>query len=72
MTTTELALNDDKVRAEIAKLVAEAAHINALTVKSARETMFYPFVVGATTMAGLLTAGAGIATAAAAIMKWLA
>ncbi len=39
MTHAEQALADDKVRAEIAKLIAETSKINS-------ENRFYPFVVG--------------------------
>ena len=41
VTQQEQALADDKVRAEIAKLVAETSKINA-------ENRFYPLIVGAT------------------------
>lgn len=39
MTNAEQSLADDKVRAEIAKLVAETSKINS-------ENRWYPFVVG--------------------------
>ena len=39
MTVKEQSIHDDKVRAEIAKLIAETAKIN-------RENHWYPFVVG--------------------------
>lgn len=41
MTQQEQALADDKMRAEIAKLMAETAKIN-------RETLFYPMIVAST------------------------
>ena len=39
MTSEEQSLSDDKMRAEIAKLIAETAKING-------ENKFYPLVVG--------------------------
>jgi hypothetical protein len=39
MTSHEQALNDDKMRAEIAKLIAETAKLNS-------ENRWYPLVVG--------------------------
>ncbi|MGB0967618.1 MAG: hypothetical protein ACPGUX_05500 [Halocynthiibacter sp.] len=39
MTTQEQSLSDDKMRAEIAKLLAETSKINS-------ENRWYPFVVG--------------------------
>lgn len=41
MTAQEQALNDDKMRAEIAKLLAETSKIN-------NENRWYPLIVGST------------------------
>lgn len=47
MTTAEQTIADDKMRAEIAKLVAETAKINA-------EARWYPFVATAAIFGGAL------------------
>lgn len=47
MTTVEQNIADDKMRAEIAKLVAETAKINA-------EARWYPFVATAAIFGGAL------------------
>lgn len=57
MTQAEQSLADDKMRAEIANLIAESAKLNAETAKIARERWFYPFTV----MIGALIAGVAIA-----------
>lgn len=53
MTTAEQTLADDKMRAEIAKLMAETAKIS-------RETVWHPIAVGATAAAALIGASAGL------------
>lgn len=50
MTTQEIQLADEKMRAEIAKLIAETSKIN-------RENTYYPLIVGA----GVATALIGVA-----------
>ena len=47
MTTAEQSIADDKMRAEIAKLVAETGKINA-------EARWYPFVASAAIFGGAL------------------
>ncbi len=47
MTAHEQSLADDKMRAEIAKLIAETAKIN-------RENKYYPIIVGASAAAALI------------------
>ena len=54
MTSAEQNIADDKMRAEIAKLIAETAKINA-------EARWYPMVIGTGLAAGLMTAGGTIA-----------
>lgn len=46
MTEKEQRLVDDRMRAEIAKLIAETAKINA-------EARWYPYIVVATVLAGI-------------------
>ena len=53
MTTAEQNIADDKMRAEIAKLIAETSKINA-------EARWYPLAIGTGLAAALLTAGATI------------
>ena len=48
MTEIEQALSDDKVRAELAKLVAETSKINAETSKINKENQWYLLIVGST------------------------
>lgn len=47
MTAQEQQLADDKMRAEIAKLIAETAKIN-------RENLYYPVIVTASATAALI------------------
>ncbi|MDO5648347.1 hypothetical protein [Paracoccus sp. (in: a-proteobacteria)] len=54
MTTQEQSLADDKMRAEIAKLIAETAKIS-------KETVWHPLAVGARAATALIGAGAGLA-----------
>ncbi len=54
MTAAEQNIADDKMRAEIAKLIAETAKINT-------EARWYPLAVGTGLAAALLTAGATFA-----------
>ncbi|KIC38838.1 hypothetical protein RA27_18270 [Ruegeria sp. ANG-R] len=54
MTAAEQTLADDKMRAEIAKLIAESAKINA-------EARWYPIAVGTGFAGVLLTAGVAMA-----------
>ena len=61
MTSAEQALADDKMRAEIAKIIAEMFKINAETAKINAESRWYPAVLGAGFAAGLLTIGATFA-----------
>jgi len=76
MTSQQQALADDRMRAEIAKLIAETAkinngeiakitaemfRINAETAKISAESRWYPAVLGAGFAAGLLTIGATFA-----------
>jgi hypothetical protein len=51
MTTAEQSIADDKMRAEIAKLIAETSKINT-------EARWYPLALGTGLAAALLTAGA--------------
>ena len=46
MTHEEQALADDKMRAEIAKLIDESSKLRAETTKILNENRWYPFVVG--------------------------
>lgn len=55
MTNAEQALADDRMRAEIAKLIAETAKLNAETVKITSERFWIPFTIFATTF-GAVTA----------------
>ena len=61
MTSAEQNIADDKMRAEIAKLIAESAKINAETGKINAESRWYPLVIGTGLAAGLMTAGGTIA-----------
>ena len=54
MTAAEQTIADDKMRAEIAKLIAETAKINT-------EARWYPLAIGTGLAAALLTAGATLA-----------
>ncbi|MCR9124349.1 MAG: hypothetical protein NXH91_18980 [Phyllobacteriaceae bacterium] len=45
MTAQEQALADDKMRAEIAKLIAETAKLSAETGKINRERYWIPFTI---------------------------
>ena len=53
MTDEDQMLADDKMRAEIAKLIAETAKINA-------EARWYPIAIGTGLAGVLLTAGLGL------------
>ncbi|MEO1613179.1 MAG: hypothetical protein AAFU55_12640 [Pseudomonadota bacterium] len=53
MTEAELRLQDDKMRAEIGKLIAE-------TEKMRTENRWYPAIVGAAAMAGAMAASAAL------------
>ncbi len=54
MNAVEQSIADDKMRAEIAKLIAETAKING-------EARWYPLVIGTGLAAALLTAGGTMA-----------
>ena len=54
MTTAEQNIADDKMRAEIAKLIADAGKINAETGKINAEARWYPFVATAAIFGGAL------------------
>lgn len=56
MTTAEQTISDDKMRAEIAKLIAESSKINAETSKINAEARWYPLAVAT----GLVGAVAGL------------
>ena len=45
MTSAEQSLADDKMRAEIAQLIAQTAKLNAETAKISRERFLVPFTV---------------------------
>ena len=45
MTAQEQALADDRMRAEIAKLIAETGKLNAETAKINRERYWIPFII---------------------------
>ena len=47
MTTEQQTLSDDKMRAEIAKLIAETAKLNS-------ENRYYPLIVGAASATALI------------------
>jgi hypothetical protein len=47
MTTAEMTIADDKMRAEIAKLIAETSKINIESMKLQTENRWYPFVATA-------------------------
>lgn len=55
MTTAEITLNDDKARAEIAKLIAETAKLNAETAKISRERYWISFTIFGGVLAAVLT-----------------
>lgn len=55
MTTAEQALADDKMRAEIANLIAATAKLNAETAKIARERFWIPFTVFAGVLVAVVT-----------------
>ncbi len=55
MTTAEQVIQDDKVRAEIAKLIAETAKLNAETAKISRERFWIPFTIFGGVLAAVLT-----------------
>ena len=57
MTEKEQELADQKMRAEIANLIAETAKINAEAAKIHRERWFYPYtIVIAAVVAGIALA----------------
>ncbi|WP_299082992.1 hypothetical protein [uncultured Ruegeria sp.] len=61
MTAAEQALADDRMRAEIAKLISEASKLNAETSRIYTESRWYPIAVGTGFAGVLLTAGVAMA-----------
>ncbi len=55
MTTAEQSLADDRMRAEIANLIAATAKLNAETAKIARERYWIPFTIFAGVLVAVLT-----------------
>ncbi|QPH55313.1 hypothetical protein [Pontivivens ytuae] len=56
MTREEQDLADEKMRAEIASLIATTAKLNAETAKIMRERFYVPFTVFAAVMVAVATA----------------
>ncbi len=55
MTNAEQSLADDKMRAEIAKLIEESGKIRAETAKINRERFWIPFTVFAGVIVAIVT-----------------
>lgn len=55
MTAEEITIQDDKVRAEIAKLIAETSKLNAETAKISRERFWIPFTIFGGVIAAVMT-----------------
>ncbi len=55
MTQAEQSLADDKMRAEIAGLIAATAKLNAETAKISRERYWIPFTVFAGVIVAIMT-----------------